>query len=114
MPPPSTKCQKKSQVPSQQQETVLSKLLRWWRKPLPKWWVLGLGLLAICQAAYNLRPRIEIVSTTILDEHDPFATVFVIQNMGPWPLYNLRFGCAILSMSLYSEGNIGGAQSGQR
>jgi hypothetical protein len=58
------------------------------------------------------------MSAIPLDEHDPFATVFLIQNTGPWDLYNLRFGCMISPMHLYSEGNIVGAQneapSGQR
>lgn len=83
--------------PLQEQETTRSKLLQWWRKPLPKWWILGLGLLALGQTAYNFRPHIEITGAVALDEHDPFATVFLIQNIGPWPLYNLRFGCDIFN-----------------
>ena len=65
---------------------------------LPKWWVLGLGLLAIGQATYNFRPRIEIVSAIPLDEHDPFATVFLIQNSGPCRVA-LRFGSLTVTIT---------------
>jgi hypothetical protein len=95
--PPSTTPQSRSAQQSEAKETIRSQFLQWWRKPLPKWWVLGLGLLALGQAAYNLRPRVEITSAIPLDEHDPFATAFLIQNVGPWPLYNFVFACDVSS-----------------
>lgn len=73
--------------------TLRPRLLGWWRKPLPKWWVLGLGLLALAQFFYNFRPRLDILSAIPLDEHDPVASIFLIQNTGPWSLYDLRFRC---------------------
>lgn len=95
MRPPATTPQDRSEPQSKAKKTIRSIFLQWWRKPLPKWWLLGLGLLALVQGAYNLRPRIEVTSAIPLDEHDPFATVFLIQNVGPWSLYNLRFACDI-------------------
>jgi hypothetical protein len=61
------------------------------RKPLPKWWVFGLGLLAIVQAAYNFRPRVDIEATTALDERDPATTLFRITNVSPFTLRHVTF-----------------------
>jgi hypothetical protein len=78
-----------------QLKTSPSRLLLWWRKPIPKWWTLGVGLLAIGQAAYNQRPRVDIESATALDERDPTTTLFRITNPGPWTLHGVEFGCVI-------------------
>jgi hypothetical protein len=75
--------------------TLRSRFVRWWGKPLPKWWVLGLGLLTIGTWAYNFRPRLDVIGAVPLDEHDPLATDFLIQNTGPWSVYNVRFGCEV-------------------
>jgi hypothetical protein len=51
--------------------------------------------MAIAQAAYNFRPRIDIQPATALDERDPTATLFRITNLGPWVLYDVRPECSV-------------------
>jgi hypothetical protein len=82
-----------------QQVTSQSKFLKWWRKPLPKWWLLGLGILAVAQALYNFRPRIDIEPASALDERDPSSTLFRITNLGPWTLHGIEFTCQLFNGS---------------
>ena len=61
----------KAIVPADLRTSLWARFVEWWRKPLPKWWVLGVGIVGLLALMYNFRPRLEVHGPTTLDEHDP-------------------------------------------
>ncbi|MEK7994175.1 MAG: hypothetical protein AAB403_10265 [Planctomycetota bacterium] len=92
--------QKATKSPAAERLTALSsRFKQWWRTPLPKWWTLAVGLLAVVQAPENILPRIDIQAIGAFNEKDPTATLFRVTNVGRWSISDIKFGCSLTTSS---------------
>ncbi len=75
----------------------LSAPLKLLRKRVSIGWAILLGIISVVQFAYDNRPRVEIAAATLVDEHDPLSTLFLVTNTGRFHVDNLQFRCEIFS-----------------
>ena len=75
--------------------TVRVILSRAWRSVIVVWKVVGviLVLLGAVSTIYFFTWRLRVTPGTTIKDSDPFATMFILENEGEFPLYDIKFSC---------------------
>jgi hypothetical protein len=91
-----------------QQEFQVTPEKRFWQylSPTNKFWV-GFGLfLALIAAYYELKPRISVTPSRLMESNNPFSAPFIIKNEGHLPIHSVTFRIASLLMQPIEGGKV--------